>query len=228
MKSQKEIFSEKEADAWLERNRRALANFDPETDAIIRHLRPHLAPGLSVAEVGCALAGRTAALAKITGGRGFGVDPSAQAMAEAALLHPQLSFRQATADALPWDDHSIDILIYGFCLYLCDRTDLFRIAAEGDRVLKNGGLLAILDFHPPLPYRNAYSHQPVVLNYKMDNARLLSWNPAYVEISRGILDHHTRAASAESPFAPDERIAVSVLKKLPAHAYPLSPSYGTA
>lgn len=228
MKSQKEIFSEKEADAWLERNRRALANFDPKTDAIIRQLRPHLASDLTVAEVGCALAGRTAALAKITGGRGFGVDPSALAIAEAARLHPELSFRQATADALPWDDHSIDILIYGFCLYLCDRIDLFRIAAEGDRVLKNGGLLAILDFHPPLPYRNAYSHQPGVFSYKMDNARLWSWNPAYVEISREIFDHHARTTPGESTFAPDERIAVSILKKLPAHAYPLSPNYGAA
>jgi len=228
MKSQKAIFSEKEANAWLERNRRALANFDPETDAIIRQLRPHLATDLSVAEVGCALAGRTEALAKITGGRGFGVDPSALAIAEAARLHPELSFRQATADALPWDDHSVDILIYGFCLYLCDRTDLFRIAAEGDRVLKNGGLLAILDFHPPLPYRNAYCHQPGVFSYKMDNARLWSWNPAYVEISREIFDHHARATPGESTFAPDERIAVSILKKLPAHAYPLTPNYGAA
>lgn len=228
MKSQKEIFSEKEADAWLERNRRALANFDPKTDAIIRQLRPHLASDLTVAEVGCALAGRTAALAKITGGRGFGVDPSALAIAEAARLHPELSFRQATADALPWDDHSIDILIYGFCLYLCDRIDLFRIAAEGDRVLKNGGLLAILDFHPPLPYRNAYSHQPGVFSYKMDNARLWSWNPAYVVISHEIFDHHARAMPGESTFAPDERIAVSILKKLPAQAYPLSPNYGAA
>jgi ubiquinone/menaquinone biosynthesis C-methylase UbiE len=228
MKSQKEIFSEKEADAWLERNRRALASFDPEKDALIRHLRPHLGAGMSIAEVGCALAGRTAAAAKITGGRGFGVDPSAQAMNEAARLHPQLSFQQATADALPWADQSIDVLIYGFCLYLCDRADLFRIAAEGDRVLKNGGLLAILDFHPPIPYRNAYSHQAGVFSYKMDNTRLWSWNPAYVEIGREIFDHHSRETPGESTFAPDERIAVSLLKKLPAHAYPLSPSYGVA
>ena len=228
MKSQKEIFSEKEGDAWLKRNRRALANFAPETDAIIRQLRPHLASDLSVAEVGCALAGRIDALTKITGGRGFGVDPSALAIAEAARLHPELSLRHATADALPWDDHSIDILIYGFCLYLCDRTDLFRIAAEGDRVLKNGGLLAILDFHPPFPYRNAYNHQPGVFSYKMDYARLWSWNPAYMEISREVFDHQARATPCESTFAPDECIAVSILKKLPAHAYPLSPNYGTA
>jgi ubiquinone/menaquinone biosynthesis C-methylase UbiE len=228
MKSQKEIFSEKEADAWFERNHRALANFDPETDAIILQLRPHLAPNLSVAEVGCALAGRTDALDKMTGGRGYGVDPSAQALAEAARLHPELSLRHATADALPRDDHSIDILIYVFCLYLCDRTDFFCIAAEGDRVLKNGGLLAILDFNPPFPYRNPYSHQPGVFSFKMDYARLRSWNPAYVEIFKEIFDHHARAMPCESTFAPDECVSVSILKKLPANAYPLSPNYGAA
>jgi ubiquinone/menaquinone biosynthesis C-methylase UbiE len=228
MKPQKEIFSEKEANAWLERNRLAYSNFEPGKDPVIRHLRSHLTAGMSVAEVGCALAARMAAIAEITGGAGFGIDPSAQAINEAAGIHPSLSFKQGTADSLPWEDQSIDVLVYGFCLYLCDRADLFRIAAEGDRVLKNGGLLAILDFHPPFPYRNAYSHQAGIFSYKMDNARLWSWNPAYTEISREIFDHHSAGRAGESTFGPDERVAVSVLKKLPVHAYPISPNYGTA
>ncbi len=225
MKMQKEIFHETEADAWLARNRPALDGFDPGNDAVIRQLRPHLRPGMAVAEVGCALAGRTAALAAITGGPGFGVDPSAQAMAEAGRLHSQLAFQQATAEALPWADQSVDVLVYGFCLYLCDRCDLFRIAAEGDRVLKDGGLLAVYDFVPPQPCRNPYTHQAGVFSYKLDHVRLWAWNPGYVEIARELFDHHAGDAPGESTFAPDERIAVSVLKKLPAHAYPLSPRY---
>jgi len=226
MKPQKEFFSEQEADAWLERNRGALTRFDPEKDALIRHLRPYLRAGLSIAEVGCAMANRTGALVEITGGSGYGVDPSARAIAEAKVLHPQLSFQQATADALPWKDRSIDVLVYGFCLYVCDRADLFRIAAEGDRVLKDGGLLALLDFHPPAPYRNPYSHHAGMFTFKMDHARLWSWNPEYVEISRQVFDHHAGDAPGESTFVPDERIAVTVLKKLPAHAFPLSQSHG--
>lgn len=226
MTTQKEIFLEKEADAWLARNRAALAGFDPGQDAVIRHLRPHLRPGMAVAEVGCALAGRAAALAAITGGPGYGVDPSPQAVGEAAALHPQLGFAQATADALPWDDNSVDVLVYGFCLYLCDRADLFRIAAEGDRVLREGGLLAVLDFVPPFPYRNTYSHQPGVHSYKMDHARLWTWHPAWVEISREIFDHGARSAPGTSTFAPDERIGVSILKKLPGFAYPQGATYG--
>jgi len=226
METQKKIFNETEADAWLERNRNKLATFVPEKDPVVRHLRPHLCPGMSVAEVGCALASRVAAIVQITGGLGFGIDPSAQAMAEASLLHPRLTFQQATSDDLPWADQSVDVLIYGFCLYLCDRSDLFRIAAEGDRVLKIGGMLAVLDFQPPMPYRNPYSHKAGVFSHKMDNAQLWSWNPAYIEVSREIFDHDSLLTPGKSTFAPDDRIGVSVLKKMPTCAYPLSPNYG--
>lgn len=228
MKTQKEIFRETEADAWLARNRPVLAGFDPAHDAVIRHLRPHLRPGHVVAEVGCALAGRAAALAHLTGGLGYGVDPSPQAIADASVLHPHLTLARGTADALPWLDQSVDVLVYGFCLYLCDRADLFQIAAEGDRVVRDGGLLAVLDFAPPFPYRNPYSHQPGVFSYKMDHAGLWTWNPAWLEISREICDHGARSAPGTSTFAPDERIAVSVLKKLPSHAHPLGSHYGAA
>ena len=41
---------------------------------------------------------------------------------------------------------SVDLLIYGFCLYLCDRDYPFMIVAEAHRVLKPQAWLAILDF----------------------------------------------------------------------------------
>jgi ubiquinone/menaquinone biosynthesis C-methylase UbiE len=225
MKTQKDIFTEGEADAWWQRNRAGLAQFDANRDVVIRHLRPYLRPGMSVAEVGCSMAGRVAGLVQLTGGVGFGIDPSPGAIVEAKKLYPNLIVASATADALPWAADSIDVLIYGFCLYLCDRADLFRIAAEGDRVLKSGGLLAVLDFSPPLPYRNDYTHKPGVLSYKMDHAQLWRWNPAYVEISREIFDHQSAQSPGDSTFAPDERTAVAVLRKLPAYAYPHRPEY---
>jgi len=228
MKPQKNIFTEGEADAWLERNRDGLEQFDADHDPVIRYLRPHLRPSMAVAEVGCSLAGRVAALAAISGATGFGIDPSKQAISDASRIYPQLHLSTATADLLPWGDQSIDVLVYGFCLYLCDRSDLFLIAAEGDRVLKEGGFLAVLDFNPPFPYRNQYSHKSGLFSYKMDNARLWSWNPSYVEIAREVFDHTAGCVPGVSGFLPDERVAVTVLRKMPAHAYPNTPAYPSA
>lgn len=227
MKPQREIFRACEADAWFERNRPALQAFDPDRDPVIRSVRPHLRAGQAVAEIGCSLAERVAALAALCAGPGRGVDPSAQAIAEAQRRHPHLSLQAGTADRLPWDDASVDLLVYGFCLYVCDRADLFRIAAEGDRVLRPGGLLAVWDFLPPFPYRNRYAHQPGVFSYKLDHARLWSWNPEYVQVSQELLDHGARGRG-EGRLAPDDRVAVTLLRKLPQFAYPEAPVHAPA
>jgi len=224
---QKSIFCAGEADAWLERNRSGLAHFDAAADPLVRQLRPHLKDGATIAEVGCSLAARVGALAEMADGHGRGVDPSAQAISEAKRNFPRLEFTVATADSLPWATDSVDVLIYGFCLYLCDRSDLFRIAAEGDRVLRNNGLLAILDFQPPFPYRNSYVHRPGVFSYKMDHSRLWTWNPAYVEIAREVFDHGCRNTAGDSTYAPDERVGVSVLKKLSEFSHGSAPRYGS-
>ncbi|MGB6911936.1 MAG: hypothetical protein WBE42_04170 [Pseudolabrys sp.] len=55
---------------------------------------------------------------------------------------------RATADDLSaFGPDTIDLLIYGWCLYLCDREDLFKIVTEGDRILKDSGYLVVYDFH---------------------------------------------------------------------------------
>ncbi len=226
MKTQREIFLQGEADCWVARNRRTLSAYRVEDDPVARHLRPFLCSGQFLAEVGCATGGRIAALAGLAGGRAAGIDPSQAAVAEARLLHPDADFQAGTADDLPWENASVDVLIYGFCLYLCDRSELFRIAAEGDRVLRDGGLVAVLDFCPPFPYRNAYSHREGVFSYKLQHAALWSWNPHYIEISRQIHDHSRPRDPGAHGVSPDERIGVVVLKKQTAHAYPLRQHYG--
>jgi ubiquinone/menaquinone biosynthesis C-methylase UbiE len=227
MTAQRQVFREIEADAWLERNRTVLEHYDPARDPVVRLLRPHLKPGAVIAEVGCALAHRVAGLAKLHGGRGLGVDPSARAVEEARRHHPTLTLDQATAESLPWPNESVDALIYGFCLYVCDRGDLFSIAAEGDRVLREFGVLVVFDFLPPFAYRNPYSHRAGLHSFKMNHANLWSWNPAYIRVAEEVFDHAPARGPEGSQFAPDERVGVTVLRKLPAHAYPERPAYGT-
>lgn len=219
---QRGIFRDSEGDAWLDRNRSALEGFSPASDPVTRLVQPHIRPQWTVAEVGCGPGHRLAALSKLTGGSGFGIDPSRQALEDAATRYPQLKVAQATAEALPWEDGSVDLLIYGFCLYLCDRDDLFKIASEGDRVLRSEGILAVLDFHPPFPYRTAYKHRTGLSSFKMEYARMWSWNPSYTIIAQDMFDHDS--GSAQSAFDPHGRVSVGVLLKQPSIAYPEYPA----
>lgn len=73
-----------------------------------------------------------------------GVDPSLDAINQCKLNN--IDAIVGTADSLAYKDNSFDIVIFGFCLYLCDRDDLFRISMEADRVLNKEGWLIIQDF----------------------------------------------------------------------------------
>ena len=111
-------------------------------------------------------------------------------------------------------------MIFGFCLYFCDRKDLFKIACEVDRVLKDFGKLMILDFYPPFPYRNAYAHCPDIFSFKMNYANLFTWNPAYFLIYQQVF-----AYPLEKINVPDERMSIMTFKKDTSRAYPDSPRW---
>jgi ubiquinone/menaquinone biosynthesis C-methylase UbiE len=135
------------------------------------------------------------------------VDPSSHAVEVAR--RDGIDARQGAADMLPFDDNTFEVVIFGFCLYLCDRDDLFRIACEADRVLRNPGWLLILDFYSPAPLKHAYRHHSGVFTYKMDYRTLFSWNPGYTIFSHKVF-HHTENTYTDDP---KEWIATSVLRK---------------
>ncbi len=137
----------------------------------------------------------------------YGVDPSAKAVEAAKEKGVEAS--QGTADQLPFDDQSFDIVIFGFCLYLCDREDLFRIACEADRVLKNPGWIVILDFYSETPLRREYHHHLGMFSYKMDYRKLFMWNPGYTSYSHKLC-HHQEGGYTDDP---QEWVATSVLRK---------------
>jgi ubiquinone/menaquinone biosynthesis C-methylase UbiE len=62
-----------------------------------------------------------------------GLDSSNAPITEA--VNKGVDAKQGTADELPFPNNSFDIVVFDFCLYLCDRLDLFKITAEADRVL---------------------------------------------------------------------------------------------
>lgn len=209
---QKEIFLKSEGDAWFTRNQLSVANRKlPDDDAVLREILDILSGdsnrNLRVLEVGCGDGTRLAWLKNNLNVVCYGIDPSTQAAAAAKAKG--IVAQVGTADALPFENNSFDIVIFGFCLYLCDREDLFRIASEADRVLRSPGWMIILDFYSPEPRARTYHHRPGVLSYKMDYSNLFTWHPDYVCMTHKIRDH----GETNHTDLPDEWVAVSVMRK---------------
>jgi ubiquinone/menaquinone biosynthesis C-methylase UbiE len=141
---QKDIFLKLEGDAWFVRNQASMSSRRlPDEDPLLMELLAISAQlssrkqDLRILEIGCGDGTRLKWLKNNLNAECFGIEPSWQAVISACDkgIHAQ----QGSADMLPFKDGSFDIVIFGFCLYLCDREDLFRIASEADRVLINPG-----------------------------------------------------------------------------------------
>lgn len=200
---QADIFKGGEGDAWLTRNPH-LGDRDPVLEAIVHlGLKPR-----SVFEIGCSNGWRLAALRDKFGCEVCGVDPSAHAIMEAA--NRKVAVWVGTADDLLVPDADFDLVIYGFCLYLADPADYFLIAAEGDRVLEDGGYLIIYDFSIPCTaFARRYSHRNDVLSYHTDFSELWLAHPWY------------RLVDCKNDSITDS--CVTILRKDIANAFPVLP-----
>lgn len=207
--AQKEAFLQSEADAWHERNNEAVAKHDFARDSVASAVMGLSESGarLKILEIGCGAGHRLAWLAETIGAEVHGIEPSAKAVGKAQNLG--VAAIHGTADELPYGTGSFDVVIFGFCLYLCDRQDLFQIAKEADRVLKEEGWLIIQDFFAEAPLTRDYHHMSGVVCHKMDYRRLFDWHPAYTCFSHH-LSHHTKKTFTDDP---QEWVATSVLRK---------------
>jgi ubiquinone/menaquinone biosynthesis C-methylase UbiE len=206
---QKDIFLSGEGDAWLGRNRSSLIERDwAQQDLLFQELAKLKMPaGSKVLEIGCSNGSRLQKLREVTQWDCYGLEPSAKGVSQAE--ERGIHAVQGTADKLPWTDAYFDVVIFGFCLYLCDRADLFKIAAEADRVLKNPGWMAVLDFYSVASKENTYSHCAGVMSHKMDYSLLFSWHPFYTCYSHRVVDH----ASVDYTDKSDDWMSVTVLRK---------------
>ena len=189
MSAQKNTFLKSEGDSWFNRNQKALSERSlPDQDRLLLELLElPLQPNMQVLEIGCGSGERLVWLKENLGLKCSGIDPSAQAV-EVARSNGIQSY-QGTADSLPFENDCFDILIFGFCLYLCDRNDLCQIVQEADRVLKNPSWLVILDFFTPSHISRPYHHLPDISTYKMDYRTLFDWHPAYVCMTHKVRHH---------------------------------------
>ncbi|ATC98057.1 MULTISPECIES: class I SAM-dependent methyltransferase [Pseudoalteromonas] len=211
---QRDIFLSSEGDKWFERNKQVYS--ETHEDKVIDFIKAQELTPKRVLEIGCASGLRLHSLYKEFGSDGYGVDPSSFAIETGKKNYPHLHLSVATADSIDFEKDSFDFVILGFCLYLCDREDLFTIAAKVDKVLKNGGYIIIQDFLPPYPYKNKYSHCEGLYSYKFDHSRMFTWNPLYSTLATDISTHSARELRTDV----DERVGISLLYKQIDDAYP--------
>ncbi len=210
---QKDIFLSSEADAWFERNRAAIKKRDFSHDLVVQavtdiaKLPQYYLVNLKILEVGCGEASRLQYLVSNLNVDVFGIEPSAKAVEQACNCG--VKAQRGTADHLPFEDASFDIVIFGFCLYLCDRQDLFRIASEADRILKPDAWVVINDFFAPTPVKREYHHKPGIYSYKMDYRTLFDWHPSYTCYSHKLSQHGINEFTDD----PQEWVGTSVMRK---------------
>lgn len=205
---QKNVFMAQEGNEWYERNKVAILDKSLASDPIFKALQYLGRKPARILEIGCANGWRLAQLADHYGARCYGVDPSASAIQDGLSRYPGVQLSVGTADCLPVIE-PVDLIIFGFCLYLCDPQDLFKIAAGSDALLADGGLMTILDFNPPAGhYRNDYQHHANLYSYKMNYGDLFGWHPGYHRLFEHV-QHHDGGQELE----PDALISVQILRK---------------
>jgi ubiquinone/menaquinone biosynthesis C-methylase UbiE len=141
---QKSEFLKGEGDAYFARNR---GNYQAENDpliGIVDDIDLIEKRALRVLEIGCGKGERLAHLKTCKGWVVHGLDPSQKAIGHARSIN--VDGVTGTADKLPWPDEEFDLVVFGFCLYLRDPSDLFTIAKECNRVLSSSGWIVIVDF----------------------------------------------------------------------------------
>ncbi len=219
--NQSDVFLAGEGDRWFDRSLTAADPVRRSTDIALKYLLSQNLDDATVIEVGCAEGWRLHELSKQYRAEYIGVDPSKKATEAGKKLYgPAVDLRVATAANTGLESDSADFLLAGFCLCLCDRGELFQIAYEFDRLLKDGGQLLVLDFVPPIPYQNPYHHRSGLSTFKMDYASMFEWNPDYSMIHMCIDSLESQAGETDSP---DTKFGLKVLRKDSSSAYPVSP-----
>ena len=205
---QSTVFLKYEGDKWYARNFNKPREPDPVFEAIkALDLKPK-----RVLEIGCGNGWRLKLLREHIKCVGYGMDASKDAINDAPNSIEKYGIQcwRGTADdirRLP--DNSVDMVIYGFCLYVVDREDLPTIVKESDRILRDNGHIVIHDFYTPRPYSRIYEHRAGVRSYKQNYGLLWLGNPSY-----RLLNQQLRGDG-------DDQTAVTILKKNMAEGWPL-------
>ena len=212
--SQSKVFLEGEADEWFSRNH-SHVSITPQRQLLGEWCNPHKNDVGKILEIGAGNGIPLAYICNVLDAQGIGIEPSHKAVENWSLIRGDIvggastSLRVGLANEIPFEDKSFDLVIFGFCLYLVDRSLLYRAIAEADRVLRDGGFLGIEDFDSPSPMSNKYCHKEGILSYKSDYSNIFTSSGHYHLISKHSYSHTANHFDANF----DERVSLSLLYK---------------
>lgn len=212
---QEAAFKTGEGDNWYERNKEKLAREQTHHDLEIikRILAGHKDSIRNILEIGCGNGIKVEELCNFFGAEGAGLDPSQAAVRDGNKRLSEngknVHLTVGTASTLPFDNQSFDLVYFGFCLYLADRSQMFKLVSEADRVLRNGKFLTIFDFDPGLRMKRPYHHRPELYAFKNSYADFFTSGGQYFLVAKESFSHNSLHFDPDR----DERLSVSILFK---------------
>lgn len=204
-----------EADGWFERNKLIIENYCASEDKVLSLIHDYKLDPSRVLEIGCSAGYRLNEInKKYSNCKTFGIEPSLKAIEYGQQTYPQVEFLHGTADNLDYfESNSLDIVIVGFVFYVVDRNLLFKVVAEIDRVLKNGGFLIIIDFFSETTLKNEYQHIKdfKAYSFKQNYDEIFSASKLYYLFDKSTFNHTNKKLDATIDYY--NKFSISLLKK---------------
>lgn len=210
----RKLFLESEGDAYYLRNKKSL-NEDIGFDVIFytEFLKnsKFLKDNMKIVEIGASNGRNLNYFKNNLNCEVSGIEPSSKAIADGnnKFFNGENFLLKGSSDSLPYNDESIDIVMFGFSLFWVGRKYLFRSISEADRILKTGGLLFITDFDTKVPFKRINIHNKDAYTYKMNYSNLFLSNPQYYLIEKKNYSHN----DITFDFDIQERVSAQILYK---------------
>lgn len=213
--NQKDSFLNYEANAWFDRNFEVITNYNPNEDRVIDLFKKYNFDKQSILEIGSSAGYRLNALKDlIPNSNVFGIEPSQKAIEFGKKNYKEVNFTHGTADNMSmYNDASFDVVIVGFVFYVIDRSILFKVISEIDRVLKNNGVIIIIDFFSESSLKNSYHHidEFQAYSYKQNYDDIFIASKLYYVLDKSSYSHETKQLDSSNNYS--DKYGIALLKK---------------
>lgn len=214
METQDKIFKEFEGNNWFERNKNSIGSKQMiSSDFPIKLIELYNLKPKKCLEVGCSNGWRLNEIHKRLECECIDVEPSKNAIDDGEKKFKNIKFYNSSADSIPLDDESADLIIINFVFHWIDRRTLLKAVFEIDRVLKEEGHLIIGDFYPNYPTKVKYHHLPNrdVFTFKQNYTDIFISTSCYKMIA--FLSGHHENHKLTTSVVSDSRMMTALLQK---------------